>query len=269
MYRDPSSTPVARPRGTDDAPTDAHAPLKVLTLNLHKGFTAMNRHFVLPALKAAVQQCDADVVFLQEVLGQHDTHAQRIRGWPAQSQYEYLADSIWRDFAYGRNAVYPHGHHGNAVLSKFPIVAWRNQDVSVHTIEKRGLLHGELDWKPRGKALHVICAHLGLLESQRQEQIRRLVALIHEQVPPEAPLIVAGDLNDWRQRGHPALLHAGLREVHHSLRGRLAKTFPARLPVLPLDRVYVRNLEPVSVRVLSQAPWNRLSDHAAVLAEVA
>lgn len=265
MYRDPSSEPVSHQR--DAGGTDT--PLTVLTLNLHKGFTAMNRHFVLPALKAAVQHCDADIVFLQEVLGQHDTHAQRVHGWPAQSQYEYLADSIWRDFAYGRNAVYPHGHHGNAVLSKFPIVAWRNQDVSVHAIEKRGLLHGELDWKTRGKTLHVICAHLGLLESQRQEQIRRLVALIHERVPPEAPLIVAGDLNDWRQRGHPAFLRAGLREVHHTLRGRLARTFPARMPVLPLDRVYVRNLEPVSVRVLSQAPWNRLSDHAAVLAEVA
>lgn len=265
MYRDPSSEPVSRPRGTDGTDT----PLTVLTLNLHKGFTAMNRRFVLPALKAAVQQCNADVVFLQEVLGQHDTHAQRVHGWPAQSQYEYLADSIWRDFAYGRNAVYPQGHHGNAVLSKFPIVAWRNQDVSVHAIEKRGLLHGELEWKARGKTLHVICAHLGLLESQRQEQLRRLVALINERVPSDAPLIVAGDLNDWRQRGHPALLRAGLQEVHHTLRGRLARTFPARMPVLPLDRVYIRHLAPVSVRVLSQAPWNRLSDHAAVLAEVA
>lgn len=265
MYRDPDRDAL---RQAPDVPAGA-APLTVLTLNLHKGFTAMNRRFVLPALKAAVQHCNADIVFLQEVLGQHDTHAQRVHGWPAQSQYEYLADTIWHDFAYGRNAVYPQGHHGNAVLSKFPIVAWRNQDISVRTIEKRGLLHGELDWKPRGVTLHVICAHLGLLESQRQEQIRRLAALIQAQVPPEAPLIVAGDLNDWRQRGHPALLQAGLREVHHSLRGRLARTFPARLPVLPLDRIYVRNLEPVSVRVLSQAPWNRLSDHAAVLAEVA
>ena len=55
--------------------------------------------------------------------------------------YEFLADSIWPQFAYGRNAVYPKGHHGNAVLSKFPIVRYENHDVSIGGPEKRGLLH--------------------------------------------------------------------------------------------------------------------------------
>ena len=70
-------------------------------------------------------------MFLQEVLGEHGKHASRYEDWPATSQYEFLADSMWSDFAYGQNAVYPDGHHGNALLSKYPIKASRNLDVSI------------------------------------------------------------------------------------------------------------------------------------------
>ena len=96
--------------------------LQVLTVNTHKGFTAFNRRFILPELREAVRSTQADIVFLQEVLGSHDRHAARHAGWPHTSQYEFLADSMWTDFAYGRNAVYPNGHHGNALLSKYPII---------------------------------------------------------------------------------------------------------------------------------------------------
>ena len=43
--------------------------------------------------------------------------------------------------AYGMNAVYDHGHHGNALVSSFPIASSRNQDVSDHAYEARGILH--------------------------------------------------------------------------------------------------------------------------------
>ena len=79
--------------------------LQVLTVNTHKGFTAFNRRFILPELREAVRSTQADIVFLQEVLGSHDRHAARYPGWPQTSQYEFLADSMWSDFAYGRNAV--------------------------------------------------------------------------------------------------------------------------------------------------------------------
>ena len=42
---------------------------------------------------------------------------------------------MWSDYAYGRNAVYPEGHHGNAVLSRFPIEHYQNLDVSVGNSE--------------------------------------------------------------------------------------------------------------------------------------
>ncbi|MFP3498321.1 EEP domain-containing protein, partial [Pseudomonas sp. SIMBA_059] len=51
--------------------------LTVLTLNVHKGFTPLNRRFILPELREAVRATGADLVFLQEVHGSHQHHAER------------------------------------------------------------------------------------------------------------------------------------------------------------------------------------------------
>lgn len=95
--------------------------LNVLTINIHKGFTTFNRRFMLPALRDAIRSVSADIVCLQEVTGAHEIHSLQIENWPDRSHYEFLADTLWSEYAYGRNAVYPEGHHGNAVLSRFPI----------------------------------------------------------------------------------------------------------------------------------------------------
>lgn len=238
----------------------------VLTLNAHMGFNLLNRRFVLPELREAIRRVSADLVFLQEVLGKHAHHAARHSGWPEGTQYEFLADTVWPQHAYGRNAVYPHGHHGNAVLSKFPILRHENRDVSIHGHEERGLLHVVLDVP--GVELHAICVHLGLLERHRQRQIDLLCGMVRDEIPAEAPLIVAGDFNDWRARGHPRIAGCGLREAFLDDRGRLARTFPARWPLLAVDRVYLRNLRARDPRVLHARPWSHLSDHAPLLTGV-
>ncbi len=109
---------------------------KVLTINTHMGFNAFNRRFILPELRDAVRATGADIVLLQEVMGSHDLHKLRVDNWPETPHYEFLADTMWRDFAYGRNAVYPEGHHGNAVLSRLPILEHHNRDISVAGTEK-------------------------------------------------------------------------------------------------------------------------------------
>ena len=121
-----------------------HRQLRIATFNIHKGVTSFNARLVLHEQRDLIRHLQADIVFLQEVLGAHSTHKRRFKLWPTQSQHEFLADSIWHDFAYGKNAVYPAGHHGNALLSKFPIVKWENIDISAHSSEQRGLLHCEL-----------------------------------------------------------------------------------------------------------------------------
>jgi endonuclease/exonuclease/phosphatase family metal-dependent hydrolase len=249
--------------------TAAAPPLTVMTVNIHKGFTTFNRKFILPELRDAVRKVGADVVFLQEVLGMHEAHGRHESRWPEEPHYEFLADSIWPQYAYGRNMVYPKGHHGNAVMSKFPIVHDENHDVSIAGPEKRGLLHCVLRVPGHAKDVHAICVHLGLAEAHRQQQLELLCEIVRTEVDADAPLIVAGDFNDWRRRANDMLWReAGLREVFVSAYGESARTFPARFPLLSLDRIYVRNASVHLPVVLPRRPWSHLSDHAPLAAEI-
>ncbi|CAM3923788.1 hypothetical protein D3C77_107570 [compost metagenome] len=240
--------------------------LRVLTVNAHKGFSPLNRHYVLPELREAVRSEDADLVFLQEVLGSHRHHGLRHRNWSDVPQYEFLADSLWPVFAYGRNAVYPEGEHGNALLSKYPILRHDNLDVSVHGSEQRGLLHAVLAL-PADTELHTVCVHLGLDERQRRRQLHLLCELLHS-LPGDAPVIVAGDFNDWRQRADGVLAECGLHEVFSQAHGRPARSFPARWPLLCLDRIYLRNARAHAPKVMARKPWTHLSDHLPLAVEV-
>lgn len=247
--------------------TRTRATLKLLTVNVHKGFTLFNRRFILHELRAALRDARPDIVFLQEVIGSHHRHARRLAAWPATSQYEFLADSLWNDFAYGRNAVYPDGDHGNAVLSRWPIVRHENHDVSIGSHESRGMLHCELNHPDLADALHVVCVHLGLRESHRQVQLGRLCELVRG-IGPGAPVLIAGDFNDWRRRATRLLAACSVHDVFRTTLGREPRTFPAQWPLLPLDRIYVRNVDTARPLVLASRVWRHLSDHAPLAAEV-
>lgn len=239
--------------------------LRILTLNMHKGFTLFNQ-FILPELREAIRAQAAEIVFLQEVHGSNKRHELRHATWPSTPQYEFLADTVWPEFSYGRNAVYPHGDHGNAILSKYPIIRFENVDVSIGKIEQRGLLHTVLK-VPGHDQVHAICVHLGLRDSHRKQQLLLLCDLI-ERLPPSAPVIVAGDFNDWQKRADSILTRCDLREAFVSQHAKHAKSFPARWPLLCLDRVYVRNATTQDAQVLFQQPWSHLSDHAPLAVEI-
>jgi endonuclease/exonuclease/phosphatase family metal-dependent hydrolase len=257
---------AAIPDWVPETPSVAITRFTVLTVNIHKGFTALNRRFILPELREAARSVGADMVFLQEIHGTHERHPLRYSDWPNMPQYEFLADSIWPQYAYGRNAVYPDGDHGNALLSKFQIVRYDNIDISQSGHESRGLLHCVMRLPGQDKELHAICVHLGLQEKHRQQQLLLIAKRVAE-IPADAPLIVAGDFNDWRQRAD--LSHCGLREVFTEAHGKPPRTFPARLPLLRLDRIYVRNVKVHSPQVLNSRPWSHLSDHAPLSVEIA
>jgi endonuclease/exonuclease/phosphatase family metal-dependent hydrolase len=246
-----------------------HFSFKVLTVNIHKGFTFFNRKFILHELRDAVRAVGADVVFLQEVMGTHEKHVQRVPNYPDTPHYEFLADTIWPQHAYGRNAVYPHGHHGNAVLSKFPIVHYENRDVSIAGPERRGLLHCVLRVPDQPHDIHAFCVHLGLRESHRRQQLHLLSHMIKGEADSAAPVVVAGDFNDWGRHAHRILeREAGLKEVFVHANGHAARTFPAKMPMLQLDRIYVRNCKVHAPVVLPRKPWSHLSDHAPLAAVI-
>lgn len=87
-------------------------------------------------------------------------------------------------------------------------------------------------------------------------------------VPPKAPLLVAGDFNDWRRKATPLLQkEVGLKEAFLELQGTHAKTFPVWLPAFSLDRIYFRGMAIEKALCLKDAPWDKLSDHTALLGE--
>jgi endonuclease/exonuclease/phosphatase family metal-dependent hydrolase len=236
--------------------------LRVATYNIHKGLSFFNRRLVIHEARAHLRALDADVVFLQEVQGQHQRRSRRHLDWPLQPQHEFLADSTWTDFAYGKNAVYDGGHHGNAILSRFPIVRCDNKDISAHRLDQRGLLHCEMSIAGWREPLHCVCVHLGLFARFRTRQLQALRARIERWVPLTAPLIIAGDFNDWRRQALQEFAEPlGLREAFEHLHGRPARSFPSALPLFSLDRIYVRGFDIRQSRVHPGFAWWR-SDHA-------
>jgi len=242
-------------------------PLRVATYNIHKGFSLFKRRMVIHELREKLRTLHADLVFLQEVLGDHQRHAARHQDWPAEPQYEFLADAVWPGYAYGRNAVSDAGHHGNAILSRFPIARWDNQDVSAHRFERRGLLHCEIEVPRWPQRLHCICVHLGLFARGRSRQMEWLRQRIETLVPASSPLIVAGDFNDWHWRhkaSHELAQPLDMHEVFELIHGVPARSFPAALPLFRLDRIYVRGFRVTYAHAHRGEAWARMSDHVAL-----
>jgi endonuclease/exonuclease/phosphatase family metal-dependent hydrolase len=243
--------------------------LHIATYNIHKGFSHFNRRVMVHQLRDSLRALNADIIFLQEVVGEHKGHGARFENWPESPQYEFLADSIWTDFAYGKNAVYDEGHHGNAILSRYPIVRWDNVDVSAHRFESRGLLHCEIGIPQWRENLHCICVHLDLFKRGRSRQLQLLERHIEELVPKDAPLVIAGDFNDWREMASRVLAQRlALAEVFELTEGRSARTFPATLPLFRLDRIYVRGFHIERAQVHQGHPWSKISDHAVLSAQM-
>ncbi len=242
--------------------------LKILSLNTHKGFSLFNQRLVLPELRQAIRDVQADIVLLQEVVGEHQLHASNFEGWPNRPQYEFLADEIWPQYAYGKNAVYPLGHHGNAILSKLPILESERVDVSASKLEQRGFLYAKLHQPGENLPLHILCVHLGLVDRWRSLQLERISDFVSARIPPLEPVVIGGDFNDWNTVTDSIFCPQGFREVFTELTGSHAKTYPAIFPVLKLDRIYIRGLRSMKTEVHRDRVWRRLSDHLAISAEI-
>ncbi len=158
--------------------------IHVLTYNIHKGYCSGNRRFVLQTMRERIAETGADVVFLQEIHGTAiKSEAKRKRfSYPDQPHFEYLADQSWPHFAYGRNAIYRKGDHGNAILSMYPFASWENIDVSIFPRSSRSILHGVIEIPEKDTRLHTLCVHLGLLEQERREQLQALTDRINSPI---------------------------------------------------------------------------------------
>ncbi|RYF57825.1 MAG: endonuclease, partial [Comamonadaceae bacterium] len=151
--------------------------LRVATYNIHKGVQGLGpvRRLEIHNLGHAVEQLDADLVCLQEVRKMNRQGERRFARWPELAQAEFLCPEGYTA-VYETNAYTRHGEHGNALLSRWPVVQHRHQDISDHRFEQRGLLHVEL--MIAGQRMHAIVVHLGLIKGSRVRQIAQLGAFI-------------------------------------------------------------------------------------------
>ncbi|NYT65381.1 endonuclease/exonuclease/phosphatase family protein [Alcaligenaceae bacterium] len=275
--------------------------IRVVSYNIHKGRSATGSRESLADLRLGLYGLSPDLLFLQEVQGRNERHSR------LHAQHESLGAALSMNTAYGCNAVRPSTDHGNALLSRYPILLQENQDISDHKMEQRGLLHVVVDVD--GTPVHCLVVHLGLFGGGRSRQIEALVKRIKLWVPDDEPLLIAGDFNDWNNRLAPMFVNqlglyevfavapqSGLRQsaaarVRDSLRGlyrpkplvhnvfelgnqgaaRLTlppRTFPSVFPWLRLDRIYQRGFAVRQARVLHGPPWKQLSDHAPLLTEL-
>jgi len=252
---------------TDFAPSELPALpggiLRVATYNIHKGVQGLGpaRRLEIHNLGLAIEQLDADIVCLQEVRASNRREASYFDRWPQVPQAQYLApegyEAVYRTNAYTRD-----GEHGNALLTRWPVLASSHEDMSDHRFEQRGLLHVQL--KVAGRLVHAIVVHLGLVPGSRIRQVAQLQGYIRRKVPDDAPLVVAGDFNDWGNQLAQMLAGFGLLEFDHA---SSLHTYPSRLPIARLDHVYARGLLPVSLTVPRGRIWWRMSDHLPLIAE--
>lgn len=236
--------------------------IRVATYNIHKGVQGIGplKRLEIHNLGLAIEQLDADLVCLQEVRQSNRREARRFAHWPQQPQADFLAPQGY-EAVYRTNAVTRHGEHGNALLSRWPVAGHQHEDMSDHRFEQRGLLHVQADI--HGQRVHVLVVHLGLIRSSRVRQLQQLERFIAREIPAQEPLVVAGDFNEWGDWVSHAMRHAGLR----SFGPTQALTFPARLPLVQLDHVYARGMEPLGQWVPRGAVWSRMSDHLPLVAE--
>ncbi|HTJ99079.1 MAG TPA: endonuclease/exonuclease/phosphatase family protein [Bordetella sp.] len=180
--------------------------LRVVSYNIHKGRSALGARDSLKELRLGLYGLRPDLVFLQEVQGRNESRN------VLDAQHMSLAAALHMQMCYGRNAVRDRSDHGNALLSRYPILDFENQDISDHRMEQRGLLHATVDV---GKhEVHCFVVHLGLFAGSRTRQIQALVDRIDRMVPAGAPMVIAGDFNDWNDRLAPLFVQRlGVYEV--------------------------------------------------------
>ncbi|HRO59465.1 MAG TPA: endonuclease/exonuclease/phosphatase family protein [Burkholderiaceae bacterium] len=283
--------------------------LRVATYNIHKGvlrdFFGLRRVARIHELRSRLHDLGSDLVFLQEVQGHNERHLRKFEQWPAEPQEVFLAKSPHLkqvfESAYGRNANYLHGHHGNALLSRYPIVGQENRDISDHALEKRGVLRCVV--RIDDCEVHCFVVHFGLFARSRDRQLMALIDWIEREIGPDEPLIIAGDFNDWRNQLSDRLCRRiGVMEVFDAYRPRgqaaqkavyymrdrlaefgvspetailgmprtvrAARTFPALVPWLRMDRIYQRGFQVRSAQVYRGLEWSRLSDHSPLVADL-
>jgi endonuclease/exonuclease/phosphatase family metal-dependent hydrolase len=222
--------------------------MRLASYNVHRAI-GRDRRCEPQRILEVIREIDPDVIALQEVEA-HDAGGDMLAWLGEQTGMKAIA---------GTTLVRHDGHYGNGLLTRCDIEATQLVDLSFRNREPRGAIAADLRVNGSG-TLRVVATHLGLRPAERRCQVERLVELFtwHEQ----ERAVLMGDLNEWFLWGRP------LKHLHRYFEETAAvATFPSRMPVLALDRLWthpgsiLRNLQ------AHASPLARLaSDHLPLVA---
>jgi len=209
--------------------------LRLVTYNMHKGIGGVDRLYRPLRVIEAIQHCAPDIVLLQEV----DENVPRSHH---HRQVDLVGDALALPHrAYQANVRLKIGHYGNAILSRFPLADVQDLELTVPLKKRRRALvaHCRVKSDQHTRTLLLFNVHLGLAGYERTIQMKRLLTSeILSHTRHDTGVIVAGDYNDvWGTLGRRLLEPAGFKAACFRRR-----TFPAVLPMRPLDHVYYRGL---------------------------
>ena len=221
--------------------------LRIASYNVHRA-VGRDRRTDPDRILAVMREVDADVFALQEVEA-HDGGDDMLAWLAARTGFQAIA---------GTTLLRHDGHFGNGLLTRCPVKDKRLCDLSWRGREPRGAIAADLDCG--GRSLRVVATHLGLRPAERRDQVQQLLHLFKEH--PHDPSVLLGDLNEWFLCGRP------LRRLHRHFRAtRSMATFPSRLPVFALDRIWAHPHSMLQRLEVHKSPLaRRASDHLPLVA---
>lgn len=225
---------------------------KVVSYNIHKGIGTDRKRDPARILNV-LNEVGADIVCLQEADLRFGTRASVLPRFLIEGHTDYVpvpldvqGDSM--------------GWHGNAILARRGIAVDRHDILHIPCLEPRGVVTASL--RVGGKSLTVFGMHLDLSGLWRVRQARAIAAL-GEAAREEGPVVLMGDLNEWRA------ISGCFREFakHFTLLDP-GPSFPSRRPLGRLDRImHCQQLTMKECGVHRSALAASASDHLPVWAE--
>lgn len=146
----------------------------------------------------------------------------------------------------------------NIMFSKFKLVDKKSVDLTFRDHEARKAQYCLA--QIHGKEVFILHTHLGLRRKERLFQMDKINSILKLHGPEER-MILLGDLNDWNGAGQKVLQGSFDQEAHTHVYGESAKSFPARIPLFRLDRIYYKNLALKSCHLLNNRFIRKKSDH--------
>lgn len=236
-------------RASPEASAAGAGRLRIMTWNIH-GCVGVDRRRDPARVAEVIAAVAPDVVALQEI------DVRRDHGDPV-PLLERIAEVAGQHRSVSYTIEVDERSYGIALFSRWPIASADWHDLAYERREPRRAIDATI--AAPGGPVRVVATHFGLAARERDQQIARLRLAIGR--PVREPTLLLGDFNDWRSPGAVGRLFGS------DFPGVFApRSFPSRLPVFPLDRIFASrhfDLRPV----IENRPWIA-SDHRAVVADV-